>query len=191
MSQREISWPEAITTTTGVLVLGAVLITCMLTQCVARSVCAQPPTLAVMLARVAVAEAGFGAYETREDAAIYAVVQSRAQRRRVSEERALRDYASLHFDARREPRRWILELDASGRRPREWPRRVPWQRDRWLAAIAHAELVIAGSVEVPCRERPQWWGAPYGGDLARAQRYGWRRIECDDGVRNAYWRDDR
>lgn len=111
-----------------------------------------------MIARVAVAEAGFDAHETREDAAIYAVLCSRAERRHTSVRSALLAYSGLHFDARRTRRRWLLELDATGRQPREWPRGVRWPRERWGAAWL---------------DRSAW---------------GWRRIECEPGVRNAYWR---
>jgi hypothetical protein len=141
-------------------------------------------SLAVMLARVAVAEAGFDAHETREDAAIYAVLCSRAERRHTSVRSALLAYSGLHFDAARTRRRWLLDLDATGRQPRAWPRGVRWPRERWLAAIALSVRVIAGEVAVPCEGELEHWGAPW---LDRTD-VGWTRATCEPGIRNAYWR---
>lgn len=144
--------------------------------------------LAVGLARVCVAECGWHVALTGECAAIYQVVQDRARRRGVTELRALRDYASGHFDAARSRRPWIAGLVSSGRRPRHWPPRLRWSVHRpvWLEAIEHARAVIAGLVASPCVEAPAHWGQPFGGDLARARRAGWRRLDCGSAV-NAYW----
>jgi hypothetical protein len=143
--------------------------------------------LPVALARVCIAEAGWRAIDTGECAAIYAVARSRAERRHVLIDRALREYAGEHFDATRERRRWVIGLAAGGDEPSEWPMRMAWSRyrARWLDTIAHAYKVIRGEVALPCEGHVDHWGGAM--DDWRAHRARLVRVRCA-GLRNHFWR---
>lgn len=110
---------------------------------------------------------------------------------------AARRYSKSVFNPREgKDRMWVTELSTDLSKPSSWPYRgLPWStrynenvpsfRERWFARLMQAQRIVNGDYQ-QCSEQPIHWGAPYGEDLARAQRAGWRRVDCGDTA-NAYW----
>ena len=129
---------------------------------------------ALTLSRALVAEAG---PRLRDDhVAILGVLQVRADRVGSTPALVARRYCpSVRGDARGAHGRSVASMDLDGLRA--------YAPD----VVALAEAWLDGErPPSPCRGRPDHWGAPYGEDLARAQRAGWRRVSCGND-RNAFW----
>lgn len=144
------------------------------------------------LARICVAEAGWEP-ATGDCAAIAHVILRRARRLGLRPRTMARRYSRRHFDATRtDERRWIVGRELRGAEPAGWPAGLDWReyRARWLEMVEHVRELLAGSVSDPCGGEADHWGAPYGVDLARARRAGWRRLDCGP-TRNAFWSIDR
>ena len=143
------------------------------------------------LARVCASEVGLRS--TPECAAIHAVLADRADRMGVPYRVAVCAYSTMTCTrSRRDARRWIAWLRPDGRRPRGWPQRASWARQRaaWLDLYRYAGEVLRGEVEPPCRGPVHHWGMTSGEDMRRATMAGWERVECP-GARNAFWRVPR
>lgn len=139
---------------------------------------------ALALARVCYSEAGLE--EGPDCAAILSALRNRAEKLRMSFGAMIRTYAANTFRlSRRDSRRWLAHLDASGTQPEGWPEHVAWSnhRDRWLALIDRATALLEQPSEYPTA---QHWGMTTGEDLRRAIRAGWVRVVID-GARNAFW----
>lgn len=139
------------------------------------------PTDAELLARITVHEAGFDS--PADSMLVHEVLLGIVERSGVSYARAA-ELASPRLARCAVRRRWVCGLDARARRPDHWPM-ASWaaHRPRWLAALAHAQRVIAGEVPSPCRERPRVWGSR--SDVARGRARGgtWIDAGCE-GTRN-------
>lgn len=139
------------------------------------------------LARVAVSEGGLLVSDA-EVAALAAVLRARCAE--CSLTTSARQYSDRVFDlTRRDSRAWVAFLEPSGREPAHWPEVASWTvlRARWLRVYEAAGRVVRGEVVHECASPVHHWGAPYGGDLERATRAGWTRVNCGEGVRNAFW----
>lgn len=154
------------------------------------------------LARVCASEVGLSG-SPEECAAIHEVLSQLADRWEASVAWAARTYSNRVFSPdRRDPRAWVAGLRPDGRRPANWPQRVhvrrdgvervvqhaPWAafRDRWLGLYETAGRIVRREIRSQCREQPHHWGMRHGVDLERAQRAGWREIDCGE-TRNAFW----
>lgn len=115
------------------------------------------------LARVAVLEAGLA---EREHAAIWHVLRRRADRAGWPIERMARAYSSPvrrgHWPA------WAAAL----------PGHV------WSRVVTNARAFLGGGVGDPCPGAWHWGDRR--GDLARALRAGWRRVDCGP-TKNLFW----
>lgn len=97
-------------------------------------------------------------------------------------------------EARRRPGqcRWTRNLTRAGHAPRGWPwSSAHWRhriRPRWLAHVERArELVEGRDPYRPCTETPTTWdGARW---RARAERRGYRVVECDAAQNLGYVRE--
>lgn len=140
------------------------------------------------LARVCTAEGGWRTAETGDCAAIAYLLRRRARRLGTTTLRMARRYSSRHFDTTRTDRRaWIAGLTLAARRPRGWPRALPWARyrPRWLAIVEHVRAITDGHVPDPCPAgQAMHWGCE--ADDVRAHRAGWTRLDCGP-TRNHFW----
>lgn len=144
---------------------------------------------ALAIAQVAVSEAGFR--DTDDIDGIFAVVDRRATRSRLSLARAARIQSPRPFARRRcseerphtradpcrSSRRWIAYLRLDAERPRHWPRRLVWPRARFAEMLQRAQALIDGRATPQCLETPYQWGGPH------VDRH---RIR--DGIRRGVWR---
>lgn len=130
------------------------------------------------LARAAVHEAGLGATED-EVAAIYAVAIARS--------RGSMRVQMPRFFAGRTSRPWALWLRRDAREPWSWPESMRWDRyrDRWVALLAIADLVVAGELRHRCALDPEFWGGP-GIDDDRAARLELVEVPCGE-TRNRFF----
>lgn len=156
-----------------------------------RTAAAQPApvdeALVEALARVAVAESGWDP-ATGDASAIARVLIRRAARRDLPPLVLVRAYCDLHFDrSRRDPRRWIADLELDAHRPRGWPAGLAWSRYRplWLAMLEHIRGVLRGEVADPCGGRGDHFGSHL--DDWRARRAGWTRVDCGGVTRTHVW----
>lgn len=115
------------------------------------------------LARVAVLEAGFSS--TADHVAIWSVLRTRADRAGWPIERMARAYSSPvrrgHWPA--------------------WAATAP--REAWDRVRNRALLFLTGRLRARCRA--DHFGDARG-DLARALRAGWRRVDCGE-TKNIFW----
>lgn len=89
---------------------------------------------------------------------------------------------------RRHPMRSQCRRLFEGRSPRSREAlRVRRGDARFAGLIAVADAVIRGEIPHRCPMHPQHWGMRSGIDLRRALAFGWRRLDCGDGVRNFFW----
>ncbi len=75
--------------------------------------------------------------------------------------------------------RWVLELDATGRRPPSFPDRLLWdscrgkrctsRRDLWLATLERARSFLRGELPDPCHA-DHWGSRVLAADVRRAKR---------------------
>jgi hypothetical protein len=127
---------------------------------------------ALAIARLAVNEAGFE--PTDDIAGIYAVVARRARLSGISIDSAARIQSPRVYTRRRceagerstrerpcrRRRLYVPFLPFDGHRPRRWPRRMEWPRDKWMALLARAQRLVSGQESHGCSEEPRWWGGP-------------------------------
>lgn len=140
--------------------------------------------MVLVLAIICAGEAGL--HPSPDCPAIYQVLTDRSERLGVPWERAARWYSSGYFNRRRtDPRAWLPWLRADGRRPRHWPERASWARQRagWMALLEQAGRIVRGEEVAPCAA--EHWGDHFH-DRERAERAGWRRLDCGD-TRNMFW----
>ena len=95
--------------------------------------------------------------------AIAAILEKRADKLNISMCQMVHRYCGgLRPRDRKSPRhKWILELNARGRRPQHWPRsNGPWSRyvDRWFQVLIVADLFLQGDAYDPCAGRAEHWG---------------------------------
>lgn len=100
-------------------------------------------------------------------------------------------------EARRRPGqcRWTRNLSRAGHTPRGWPWSAGhWRhriRPRWLAHVERArELVEGRDPYRPCSETPTTWDGNRPEWRARAERRGYRVVECDAAQNLGYVRAD-
>lgn len=144
-------------------------------------------SMVLILAIVAVNEAGFYVKE-QEVAAIHWVLTQRAYKTGRTYEEAARAYAPSAFRLHG-PRRWVVQLDASLSEPDGFPRQLSWRSKylhRWQWVLAAARRVAAGGVVAACRA--DHWGIADGPHYEAVRRRGWRRVCARMGFENAFWR---
>lgn len=141
----------------------------------------------LLLAQACVHEAGFDAIE-RGDCSGIRVVLERVGVGDIA--RGIERYMPL-FAAGRSPRRWVYYLNRAGTEPLFWPENVSWRamQPRWQRLLeGSSELLSTRAMR--CSAAPHHWGDRHG-DLRRAQRAGWRPVDCSSGAlptRNLFWR---
>lgn len=130
--------------------------------------CASPRALAGddTLPLTLIAEA---TYSERDHVAILHVLQKRARKQGVTLSEMARRYSAVW----RRPSVPYRVTSAVSMHPRKY-------RALLRTISAHRR----GLTRNPCPGADHW-GAPYGADLERARRAGWRRIDC--GTVNAFW----
>lgn len=148
---------------------------------------------ALLLARTCVSERGWRT-ETDDCAAIGAVARYQARARGVSLAGALRALSPrLHGSPCSVSRTWLCTLDPDGGRPAglgaPWARVVASlgrsRRDAWLATLAEARAIVAGTVPDPCAAEVRAWGSEADVRRRRLAGYGWRDVDCGD-TRNRF-----
>lgn len=152
--------------------LGAIVVAVVFAQECRVRADSQDNRPAVVLARVAVKEAGFDGYS---DLPPIAAVLLRVGRGDVV--RGARLHSRRVFDpgALRQ-RTWIAFLRGDGQEPMRWPSNVAWRNHapRWQRLVLLARSVLADPSLLPCA--PDTWGGPM--DRERARRIGYVRIDC-------------
>ncbi|MFW6049757.1 MAG: hypothetical protein ACODAU_01210 [Myxococcota bacterium] len=136
------------------------------------------------LAKVCASEASVQT-ETDDCAAIAQVLIRRARGKPLGV--MARAYSTRVFERnRRDARRWIAHLHPAGLRPEGWPETLPWEKwqKRWLALYQHAGRILRGEVDNPCQRPPDHWGGDM--DDWRAEKAGWRKVNCGD-THNNFW----
>lgn len=142
---------------------------------------------AVLLARVAVSEAGWS--NTHEHRALWHVLAARADSRSTSLASMTRAYSRRAIEgSERKP--WLGELDASGRTPASWNVPVGFvaYRSQWLEVVEQARRFVRGEVDHnPCP------GAMHWGDRServarRAESLGLVEVRCTHRMGNRFFR---
>lgn len=102
------------------------------------------------------------------------------------------ELAALWAVATRVPRRAPMRVQCrrlfEGRTPRAAEAlRVRRNDPRFAGLLAVADAVVRGEIRHRCDGEPIAWGMRSGVDLRRALSFGWRRLDCGEGVRNFVW----
>lgn len=142
---------------------------------------------ALLLARVAVSEAGWGAVETGDMATIHYAQLTVADRDGTSwrsAARALSPRATGTRPTADARLAWVSGLREDLLAPMRWPAppHAPWVtfRARWLAVLERAREVVTWNLELhdewsPCEERPITWAARW-----HTPSPGLRPLDCGD-----------
>lgn len=148
---------------------------------------------ALALARVCVHEAGFMSPD--DCSAIHAVLVRVTQR--IQGIRTIAAAAELYspratgrVTPRTELDRWVQQLNLRATKPPSFGYSWELNRPRWLERIEQARRLLAGTDTHRCEAPITHWGAPQGGDLERATRARWTRVNCGE-TRNAFWQTGR
>lgn len=162
----------------------------------------------LILAQVALHEAGWEAYETGDMVSIWAVLRNGAAREGISFARYAHAYSGRALRGETTRGAWIAQLRPEGDAPGNWPEVVsrcrgrgearmctigehpPWARYReaWLELLEHARAVSAGAEEHHCSREPHDWGGRM--DHERAERIGLIPVNCSFGdleTRNTFY----
>lgn len=177
----------------ALVALALALAACGAVASLARGQDAPDERTALMLARTCVSERGWRT-ETDDCAAIGSVARYQARARGVSLAGALRALSPrLHGSPCSVSRTWLCTLDPDGGRPAglgaPWARVVASlgrsRRDAWLATLAEARAIVAGTVPDPCAAEVRAWGSEADVRRRRLAGYGWRDVDCGD-TRNRF-----
>lgn len=145
---------------------------------------------ALALARVCVHEAGFTSPD--DCSAIHAVLARVIERiQGIRTIAAAAELYSPRATGRVTPRtdldRWVQQLNLRATKPPAFGYSWELNRPRWIERLEQARRLLAGTESHRCELPITHWGAPSGGDLERATRARWTRVNCGE-TRNAFWR---
>lgn len=143
--------------------------------------------IAVVLAQSCAGEAGWGADARGECNAQWWIYKKRLKLPAYEGwtlERMVRKYSAA---VKYPQRRWILELNRDGERPKNWPKGIPWSRyrPRWLSILMLADNFVAGDVPDPSPSALHYGGRM---DRHRLCPRSWRRIDTPWAVNFFYER---
>lgn len=117
----------------------------------------QSDDTALWIARSCVGEAGFASAETGECAAIAHIYLKRAPLCRKPVQWVARRYSAA---IKSTGKKWVRNLDRSGKRPLGWPKHLNWQGHlpKWAAVVSIADGVVNGRVSDPLPDALHYGG---------------------------------